>query len=191
MRNVQGVGINDARYRVRTVENGKVKVCPFYARWQNMLRRAYCKKYKKQNPSYREVTVCREWHSFMSFRCWMEAQDWEGKQLDKDILLQGNKEYSPKTCVFVCSKVNTFFHENGSIRGNSPIGVSWDSVKGKFSGKCSNPVTGKSEHLGYFDNPDDAHTAWKKRKYELACLLASEQEDARVAKSMIERYKYE
>jgi len=36
----------------------------------------------------------------------MERQDWEGKHLDKDILIPGNKIYSPDRCIFVSSLIN-------------------------------------------------------------------------------------
>lgn len=191
MRKIYGLGVNDANYKVQPLKDGRVDYCPFYKKWHSMMKRAYCEKHKKQRPSYNGVTVCKEWHSFMAFRKWMETQNWKGKELDKDILKFGNKEYSPENCVFVSGPINSFFLDCTSVRGRYPVGVYWDALKAKFKGQCRNPLTGKNENLGSFDNPDDAHKAWKKRKYELACLLASEQEDSRVAKSMIERYKYE
>ena len=87
-----------------------------------MLDRAYSDKYKQRQPTYRDVTVCEEWHSFMRFRAWMVEQDWEGKELDKDILFQGNKVYSPDTCVFVDKAVNLFLTDCAASRGEWPLG---------------------------------------------------------------------
>jgi hypothetical protein len=59
---------------------------------------------------------------------------------------------------------------------------------GRFRSYCGNPFTGKVEHLGYFNNPEDAHEAWRQRKHELACRYADEQADERVAKALRERF---
>ena len=118
----------------------------------------------------------------------MEKQDWEGLQLDKDLLVEGNKTYSEDTCVFVSPMVNTFTIDRGADRGKWLIGVHWNKEKGKFQSQCSNPFTGDREHLGYFPCEQQAHEAWLKRKLELAHELAAIQTDPRVAKALVERY---
>ena len=186
---IQGVGINDADYFVYKKENGElVWQCPYYRTWTRMLDRAYSDKCKQRQPTYRDVTVCEEWHSFMNFRSWMMQQDWEGKELDKDILFQGNKVYSPDTCVFVDKVVNSFLTDRAASRGEWPIGVIWNEQNQKFKSCCSNPFTKKSDYLGYFHCPHQAHLAWKKRKHELACQLADIQVDQRVAEALRTRY---
>lgn len=195
---VCGVGINDADYVVTKWEtiryaDGKKKqrlvwVCPYYRTWNNMLNRCYSVKYKDKNPTYKDCAVTREWLTFSNFRAWMVAQDWEGMQLDKDLLVEGNKAYSDKTCVFVSKAVNLFTTESGASRGEWMIGVNWNKSAGKFSASCSNPFTNKQENLGYFACEEEAHQTWLKRKLELAYLLAAEQTDERVAKALIERY---
>ena len=130
---VYGVGINDVDYPVIKKENGKnVWMCPYYRTWTGMLQRAYSDKLKQKRPTYEDVTVCEEWGSFMRFREWMETQDWKGKHLDKDILFQGNKVYSPDTCVFVDGVVNNFILDSAASRGEWPLGVSWHEQKQKF-----------------------------------------------------------
>lgn len=187
---IQGVGINDADYPVTKTENGKIVWrCPYYQTWADMLRRSYDDKCKQKYPTYEGVTVCEEWHSFMRFRTWMKTQDWEGKHLDKDLLVPGNKTYSPTTCVFVHGVVNSFLLDSAAARGEWPLGVHWHEQAQKSRGMCKNPFTKKQEHLGYFTCPDQAHLAWKKRKHELACQLADIQEDERVAEALRTRYK--
>ena len=186
---VHGVGVNDADYFVYEYENCKmVWICPYYRAWKNMLTRAYYYKCKNMQPTYDDVTVCEEWHSFMCFRSWMETQDWKGNHLDKDILVLGNKVYSPDTCVFVSRTINNFTTDRINHRGEWPLGVHLHKKTGKFRGKCSNPFTGELEHLGLFKSPDQAHQAWKKRKHELACQLADTQADERVAEALRIRY---
>ncbi len=195
---VFGVGINDADYVTQKNEtigyvNGKRKlkqvwVCPYYKAWKSMLVRCYSKKYQERKPTYKGCSVSAEWHSFSNFKAWMEKQDWEGKELDKDLLFKGNKVYSAETCVFVTPLVNTFTSDRGAARGEWLIGVCWDKDRKKFMSKCSNPFTKKIEKLGRFTSEQEAHNAWIKRKLELAHELAAIQTDPRVAKALIDRY---
>ena len=194
---VFGVGINDAVYVVvkweTTEVNGVRKqklvwVCPYYRVWYNMLQRCYSPKYQEKYPTYRGCSVSEEWLTFSNFKRWMEGQDWEGLQLDKDLLFAGNKVYSKETCVFVTNGVNSFTIDCRASRGEWPLGVYWNKPAGKFLSQCRNPFTKKQEHLGYFTCKEQAHQAWLNRKLELATLLAAEQTDERVAKALISRY---
>ena len=192
---VYGVGINDADYNVYEYGyvNGKrslVWSCPFYETWKSMLRRCYSEKFQIRNPTYKGCSVFDDWLIFSNFKRWMEQQDWQGKQLDKDLLVEGNKVYSPETCVFIDQMVNKFTNANGNYRGDWMIGVSWSKDVGKFRARCCNPFNGKEEHLGLFTNELDAHLAWKVRKHELACLLADSEHvtDDLVANALRTRY---
>lgn len=195
---VCGVGINNADYVVQIKEtighvDGKRKEksvwkCPYYRAWNSMLNRCYSAKYQDRNPTYAGCTVSEEWLTFSIFKAWMEKQDWDGKQLDKDLLFEGNKVYSADACVFVTRMVNMFTTNRGLDRGEFLIGVHWDKVANKFKSQCCNPFTKKRENLGYFTCESEAHQSWLKRKLELAHLLASEQTDPRVAKALILKY---
>ena len=198
---VYGIGTYDADYAVQKFEilgytDGKreqkqVWVCPYYRAWRNMLQRCYSVEYQERKPTYIGCTVSEDWLTFSNFRNWMVAQDWEGNQLDKDLLIEGNKVYSPETCVFVTQTVNSFTTDCRASRGEWLIGVSWNKPTGKFQSRCRNPATKKLEHLGYFTCEQEAHEAWLKRKVELAHSLAAEQEDPRVAEALINRYSIE
>ena len=197
---VYGVGINDAGYVTQKNEtigyvNGKRKqklvwVCPYYRAWTNMLERCYSAKCQEKQPTYKGCSVAEDWLTFSVFKNWMEAQNWEGKQLDKDLLFEGNKVYSAGTCVFVTPMVNTFSSDRGATRGEWLIGVCWDKGANKFRSSCRNPFTMKQETLGYFTCELEAHKAWRKRKAELAHELAAIQTDERVAKALVDKYKY-
>lgn len=183
---VYGVGINDAAYVVTkysTNEFGvekQVWVCPFYKRWRSMLQRCYDPLTHIRHPTYIGCSVVEGWHTFSNFREWMQEQDWEGKDLDKDILGDG-KLYSATTCCFVCPHLNKFLLERQACRGDYPIGVSYHKHTGKFQSNCRNPLIGAQEYLGLYTTPEDAHAAWKKRKHELACALADMQQDQRLS----------
>lgn len=195
---VCGVGNNNADYAVVKHEeigsvDGKRKkklvwFCPFYRAWQSMLMRCYSVRYQERQPTYISCTVSENWLTFSNFRSWMAAQDWEGQQLDKDLLFEGNKIYSAKTCVFVSQMVNKFANDRGAARGEWLIGVYWNKPTEKFLAQCSNPFTKEREHLGLFTTEQEAHNAWRKRKLELAHELAAIQTDERVAKALILKY---
>lgn len=195
---VFGVGVNDADYVTQVFEtlgyvNGKLKqkrvwICPYYRVWYNMIVRCYSSKFQERNPTYKGCTVSEGWLTFSVFKRWMQCQDWEGKQLDKDLLFEGNKVYSAETCVFVTQMVNSFTIDCGSARGEWLIGVYWNKEKNKFMSRCRNPFTKKQEYLGYFTSELESHQAWVKRKLELAYELAPIQTDERVAKALIEQY---
>lgn len=183
-----GIGINDVFYSVTHSDHNKRRVkCPFYRAWSSMLERAYSMKWKHKYPWYEDCTVCEEWLTFSNFRLWMEKQPWKGNHLDKDLLVMGNKEYSPETCVFIDQRVNKFFTEKLSVDRGLPIGVTLHNTTGRFIARCHN--TPVREYLGVFDTPQEAHQAWLTRKLELAKLLAAEQDDPRVAKALVERYE--
>ena len=191
---VHGVGINDAEYNVTeyAILDGKrnKETCPIYRTWTHVLERCYSEKFHSNNQTYKDCSTCEEWFTFSEFKKWMETQDWKGKQLDKDLLKEGNKIYCPEYCVFVGGKINTFITDSGAARGEYMIGVSWKKQNNKFQSYCSNPFTGKQEHLGHFTNELDAHLAWKKRKHELACMLAESElvSDHRLVEALKTRY---
>lgn len=186
---VQGVGVNDADYPVCPWINGKQVLCPFYKTWQGMLVRAYSPKLHTKRPTYVGSSVCAEWLRFSNFKSWMEQQDWVGKQLDKDLLVQGNKIYGPSTCLFVTSQVNLFLIKRDSSRGEWPIGVCFNKRLGKFHARVNSLGRGY-EHLGYYGTPQEAHQAWLTRKRELSVELASKQTDHRISDAILQM-KYE
>ena len=198
---VYGVGVNDLPYRTQVKEEitkngGKriwkhVFICKYYEAWRNMSERCYSKKYLESYQSYIGTSVCSEWLSATAFKKWMEKQDWSGKCLDKDIIVPGSKLYSPETCAFVLTATNSFVIASDASRGDYPIGVSLFKRTGKYRAKCGNHFTGKNEHLGHFSTPEEAHEAWRKRKHELAQLIAATESDPRVVQSLKKRYSFE
>jgi len=185
---VAGVGINDADYVVNPTVNGKRESCPFYLTWNNMLQSCYKRSLSKAGKSYAGCTVYKEWLTFSNFKGWMEKQDWEGKEIDKDLLCQENKIYSPENCVFIDVLVNKFIASNWKGIELKQQGVSWHVTAKKYQARCGNPFTKKEEHLGLFLCRIEANQAWKKRKHELACQLADLQTDKRVANALRIRY---
>lgn len=164
---VHGWGINDAGYSVNLVVDGKQVMCPFYKVWKDMLRRCYSESFQIQNPAYLGCSVSPDWKYFSSFKSWMEQQNWEGRQLDKDIILHGNKVYGPEVCIFVTRAVNIFFTCEKKKTTN-PIG--------SFTNKLGNYVVSiggnsKRIHLGVYKTAQEAIGAWSEAKINLAIEL--------------------
>jgi hypothetical protein len=190
---LQGVGINDAKYAVKLsqVVDGvrkKLWVCPYYSRWEGMLQRCYSPKYLERRPTYKGCRVCEEWLTFSNFKAWMEIQDWEGKHLDKDILVDGNKIYSPETCVFILPIINSFILDSSGVRGKLPLGVSIN--ENCIRSRCSDPFKIRGYHIGYFKTPEEAYQAWRERKHQYAVELANSEyvTDERVKKVLLTKY---
>ena len=153
-----------------------------------MLKRCYSNKYLESYPTYIGTSVCSEWLSATAFKKWMEQQDWHGKCLDKDIIVPRSKLYSPETCAFVLNATNSFVIACDASRGDYPVGVSLYKHTGKYRAQCKSPFTGKDEYLGLFSTPEEAHEAWRKRKHELAQLVAATESDPRVVEALKKRY---
>ncbi len=94
-----------------------------YEVWADMIKRCYYHKRQIKSPTYIGCSVCVEWHNFQVFAKWMSEQDHDGKQLDKDIKVKGNKVYSPETCMFVTHAENTAEAKAKHYEFVSPDGV--------------------------------------------------------------------
>lgn len=159
VRLILGVGINDADYVVTGKINNKQVICPFYKKWKSMITRCYSLKYQKDKPTYIDCTVCDEWLIFSNFKKWMETQDWQGKQLDKDLLIQGNKVYSPDACLFITSQINSLLVNCLKPANLLPQGVSWNEERKKYEARCS--FNGRKKHLGRYNTLKGADTAYR------------------------------
>lgn len=167
---VYGVGINDADYKVNisttvgyTLEGKQIQKviwrCPYYKVWSDMLRRCCSEDFKKQNIVYADVEVCEEWLRFSSFRNWSVSRYADGMQLDKDILIRGNRLYSPQTCCYVPNYVNTIIL-TCSRRSNMLIGATYKKSRARYSTPyvATSTING---HIGCFSTAEEAHRAWQ------------------------------
>jgi len=194
-----GLGINDADYVTCKTEkymdaNGKQRQrqiwhCPFHLVWTKLIYR-FSPEWLNKYPTYENVDLFSDWIYFSKFKSWMETQDWEGKQLDKDLLSGENKIYSPDTCIFIPQELNKFLIDFQRKGQNSelPKGA-YPTTSGRFMSKVSNPFSGRLDYLGYFDTAEEAHIAWRGRKLEFALLWAEKINDERVTKSLVNKYQ--
>lgn len=141
-----------------------LEVYPAYNVWKNMIERCYSEKHKIKNLSYQNVIVCEKWHNFQNFAEWFHKnynpETMKGWHLDKDILIKGNKVYSPDACCFVPPEINTLFISSKKSRGKLPIGVI--GYKAIFRAKIKRNK--KYEHIGLYNTPEEAFQAYKTAK---------------------------
>lgn len=163
---VCGVGKIDVDYPValNSKAGGKWKVtwqCPFYTRWQHMLIRCYSESHQKAHPAYVGSSVDERWFSLTSFIEWAKDKYSEGLALDKDILIKGNKVYSPEACCFVPSYINNLLLIRQSKRGDCPLGVTRSGHR--FQAFCRGA---EKENLGRYATPEEAHSVWQSNKID-------------------------
>ena len=156
---ILGVGINDADYMLTYYVNKKLIKCPYYSRWTSMLYRCYNDKFHIKCPTYKDCSVCESWLLFSNFKSWMVEQDWKENHLDKDLLFENNKIYSPETCIFIPQSINSLLTESDAIRGKYKIGIHYDKNLNKFCAQCR--FDNKKIHLGRYLTEDEAYEAYR------------------------------
>lgn len=138
--------------------------------WYCMFDRCYSGK----NKCYEDCTVISEWHCIQNFLEWFEKNYVEGWELDKDILVPGNKVYGPDTCCFVPKEINNLFKRNSNKTGELPTGVT--RIGSKFR---SNLSSGKRTiHLGMFNTIEEASAVYKIAKQKRITELAEKFKDS-------------
>ena len=129
--------------------------------WRHMMARCYSSKLHERHPTYKECTICDEWLNFQVFAEWLTQNEYFGLgyQLDKDILKQGNKVYSPEFCSLVPPAINNTIQNHQSACGEYPAGVYLYKRYGNFRAELK--TAGKRNHIGYYETPELAHQAYK------------------------------
>ena len=170
---VFGVGMLGSKYPAW--ENGKAT--KEYATWKRILQRCFDKNYQEKQPTYKNAVCCEEWllydnfyewlHKQKNFKKWLNNERWA---LDKDILIKGNKVYSPETCCLVPQNVNSLFTKCNIARGDTFIGV--HEQEGKFLALCNNPLINKQEYLGSYSIQEQAFQIYKEHKENIIKQVA-------------------
>ena len=175
---IYGFGIIGNKYSSKINGKGTKE----YNIWRHILLRCFDIKYKEKYPAYKDVTCCEEWLLFENFYEWLHSQEnckqWlngERWAIDKDILVKGNKLYSPETCCLVPNNINQLFAKSNAIRGKYPIGVH-KTKDGMFEVHCS--IKHKSIYIGRFDTFEKAFYAYKNFKENIIKKVAQEEYDS-------------
>lgn len=129
---------------------------------------------QRKQPTYIGCSVHPDFIKFQDFATWCQTQIGfrnDGWDLEKDILVQGNKVYGPDTCCFVPHCINGVLTHIQSNQGVYPSGVSFDITRNLYQAKIK--IDGRTKSLGRFNTPEDAETAYKNAKYEQIRRLAN------------------
>ncbi|MCD8215254.1 MAG: hypothetical protein LUC97_06420 [Clostridiales bacterium] len=143
--------------------------------WNDMHSRCYNTKLHERCPSYATCTICDEWlEDRIKFYEWVKDNYYtiglEQMDLDKDILVKGNKVYSPSTCIFVPHSINMLFTNGKAVRNNCPVGVHYDKYKGKY--RVCMAVDGRNVKLHSWGTPEEAFAEYKQHKEALIMVTA-------------------
>lgn len=155
--------MSNKKRRIGILDVNGVHGTKCYIVWSSMLQRCYSENENKRirNHTYDDCKVCDEWLTYSNFEKWFNENYREGQQLDKDILFEGNKLYSPDTCCFVPGDINTMMITKQTKKSCLPTGVS-ETKKGKYQVIVKDRV--KSKRIGTFDDVFEAFEAYRNHK---------------------------
>ena len=144
-----------------------------YEVWKDMLRRCYCTKNAIHSPTYVGCTVDPIWHNFQNFAHWYCYTGYYniGYQLDKDLLVQGNRIYSPNTCTMLPAELNSILQVKETNR-LLPTGVF--KTNSGYKARFNN--LDEKAYLGTFNTIEEAHQQYRLAKKRQLIKLASKYE---------------
>ncbi len=159
LKSVQGIGyMGIGKYKAK-VDNKNTKA---YSAWNDMFRRCYCPVQLKKNPTYTKCTVNEIWYNFQNFAEWFYSQPGHDLkwQLDKDLKVKGNTEYSPETCTLLPFEINVTLALHRGKKRDLPPGVHESKDSGRYSG---NLLIGdaKKGKFNYHNTPEEAFAEYK------------------------------
>lgn len=158
-----GVGVNDL-YNCKSERSYNV--------WTHMLKRCYNNDCRFS--AYRDCRVCDKWKVYSNFKKFYDNNcKNDTYHLDKDILVQSNKIYSPATCVFVPQEINECVKSEWSTNKVLPLGVTI-TKSGKFRVRCNTEVGKLQKHIGVYDTPEEAFKVYQKYKKQRIVEMAVE-----------------
>ena len=146
-----------------------------YTVWNGMMSRCYSELRQSKYPTYIGCSVCSEWHNFQIFSLWFDDNYIDGCEIDKDILNQGNKVYSPEKCIFVTHAINKLIGDKKGGRGNFLRGVHKRKGRNRFISQLS--MYGVMVNLGSYMTEKHASKVYKKAKLEYIKKISLEQDE--------------
>jgi hypothetical protein len=130
--------------------------------------------------AYLDCTI--GWQSESEFVAWALSQVGHdaGFELDKDILVKGNRVYGPDTCTFIPAEINVLLSGcyKSKKRGQHPIGVCFNKGSGSFVAQMNDRQSnGLDKYLGSFPTVEEAFACYKAAKEAKIKRLAEKWKD--------------
>jgi hypothetical protein len=180
-RTVQGVGYLGEGVYKPMIPNpsrpGTYKKTKHYGVWGGILARCYSPCETGNHLQYKGCTVHPSWHNFQDFSRWYDDNyyevDGEPVEVDKDILVTGNKVYGPATCMIVPRRINSLFARGRVDRKGLPPGVQFDRDRGKYRVICRK-LAGGTVALGRFEDKYEAFKVYKRYKEQVIKEVAEQ-----------------
>lgn len=149
-----------------------------YISWTEMIKRAYSKEHKKTLPTYDRCTIHKEWGNYQIFSEWYYQNlpktkiDNQKYDLDKDLLSNKIKTYSPKTCCLLPHCINV------AMTTKSGGKYKYSGVRPEHK-KFIALITKRNKpyRLGLSNTEDEAYEIYKMAKESYIRELAAEYRD--------------
>lgn len=111
-----------------------------YDHWRRMLQRSYDPEWFAKHPTYERCEVNPKWWNYQHFALYYHECTYKSStsDLDKDLLVMGNKEYGPDTCVFIPEKINKAIVIRGAV-------ARWHNRDKVYESNCNGVYIGRSQ----------------------------------------------
>lgn len=177
------------RYGVALNDLPRESTGEFANLWNCILDRCYSERELKKHPAYVGCSVSEDWWLLSNFKKWYDEHYVHGWQIDKDLLVKGNKVYGPDTCCFVPLEINvSIVQKRRPKHTDLPQGV-YARKDGMFFAllQCG----GTRKRLGLYKTKEEAFLAFKEAKEAWIKTLADKYKDQLETKVYEALYKYE
>lgn len=142
-----------------------------YSDWSGMFDRCYGEQNKKD---YSDCEVMGNFIYYQFFADWVEShliyQDGLKYEVDKDLLVKGNRTYNENTVSLLPVEVHRHIGVSKKVKNTDlPTGVVYVKSRNKYRVVCS--TGGKTSHRGIFKTLEEAHQCYLDVKIDYAKLL--------------------
>lgn len=145
-------------------------------------------------PAYAGCSISPEFKDKGFFVNWYKKQKGFdlGWELDKDILIKGNKVYSPETCILLPDRINTAFCSSKAARGDLPCGVRYVEYNNKYRSRCRYVKDGVRfrKDIGTYPTVIEAFQAYKSFKESYIKSLAEDYKELLDEKAYVALINY-
>lgn len=134
-----------------------------YRVWNAIFQRCYNPTVQVKQPQYIGCTVDERWWNFQNFASWYCNSGYVNLNydIDKDLLIRGNRVYSPDVCLMLPREINSAIANRFSDNG-LPNGVS--ATNGKYVARAS--FGGKARNFGTYETTLEASMAYNKARQQ-------------------------